>query len=388
MYLNKLIRVAAVPMSLSILLEGQLSYLNQYYKVIGVSSEGGELSLVQTREKIEVKAISIERKISVFKDVRSLWKLYRYFKREKPFIVHSITPKAGLLSMIASRLAGVPIRSHTFTGLIFPSKSGLLQSVLIMMDKLLCFCATNIYPEGEGVRNDLLKFKITNKPLKIIANGNVNGINTSFFDPTLYTHDQRLATRQELNINEEDFVFIFIGRLVSDKGINELVDAFDELSHKYAHIKLLLVGSMEPDLDPLQEDTINSIETNHSIISAGYQSDVRPYLAISDALTFPSYREGFPNVVMQAGAMGLPSIVTNINGSNEIIVEGENGTIIPIKDTRSLTEKMELWITDKKLLSELRSNARQMITSRYEQKIVWEALLKEYQSLERKNKNE
>lgn len=378
----KLIRTSTVPLSLSFLLKGQLRFLNQYYHVIGVSSAGEDLNIVKEREGIEVHAINMERQVNLTKDIVSLWKLYRLFKRVNPDIVHSITPKAGLLSMVAARLAGVPIRIHTFTGLIFPYKKGLFQKILISMDRLLCCCATHIFPEGEGVRNDLINYHITPKKLKIIANGNVNGINTSFFSPDLYSDTQNKQLRQELSIVEDDFVFIFIGRLVRDKGINELIEVFYQLSEQYSSIKLLLVGPFESELDPLDGKTLEIINSNTSIIHVGFQSDVRPYFAISNALAFPSYREGFPNVVMQAGAMGLPSIVTDINGCNEIVIDGCNGTIIPAHNAMALKNAMVQYISDRQLVERLQDKARQMITSRYEQIVVWKALLDEYQSIE------
>lgn len=378
----KLLRITTIPSSLLILLKGQLAYLNQYYNVTGVSSAGDELKKVEGREKIKVEGINIERKISLIKDCRSLYNLYIFFKRKKPLIVHSITPKAGLLSMLAAYFAKVPIRIHIYTGLIFPYKTGFFQKILILMDKILCKCATNIYPEGEGVRQDLIKYKITSKPLNVLANGNVNGIDTSYFDSKLFSENEKQELRNKLNLQSNDFVFIFVGRLVSDKGVNELVDAFCQVCDKYNNVKLLLVGSIESELDPLKKETINIINSNKKIISVGFQSDVRLYFAISNALAFPSYREGFPNVVMQAGAMELPSIVTDINGCNEIIIDGENGVIIPPKNIDALREKMELFLTDKTLVSKLKLKAREMITSRYEQQMVWDALLAEYKRLE------
>lgn len=380
---SKLIRVSTVPSSLSILLNGQLSFFNRWFHVIGVSSPGKDLETVKLREEIETKAIEIKRHISPFNDLISLWRLYLFFQKEKPLIVHSITPKAGLLSMMAAKLARVPIRMHTFTGLIFPYKTGLLQKVLIVMDKILCRCATNIYPEGIGVKTDLEQYHITRKKLKVIANGNVNGIDLAYFDPDLYTDEQKEKLKKSLFIDKDDFVFIFVGRLVRDKGINELIAAFKKLSIKYNSAKLILVGSMEAEFDPLSLETIEEIKTNSQIISVGWQSDVRSYFAISDALVFPSYREGFPNVVIQAGSMNLPSIVTDINGCNEIIVEGKNGTIIPSKDTETLYKKMELYINNPELVNKYASNSRDMIALRYEQQLVWQALLEEYQTLEK-----
>ncbi len=178
--------------------------------------------------------------------------------------------------------------------------------------------------------------------------------------------------------------FIFVGRLVKDKGINELVQAFSQLSQSNQNISLLLVGPLEEDLDPLNEETVHLIETLTNIYTVGYQADVRPYFAIADALVFPSYREGFPNVVLQAGAMGLPSIVTDINGCNEIVEQGVNGLIIPPKNTIALKEAMELLATKALLYSNLKSTAREKITSRFERKEVWQALLMEYESLNEK----
>lgn len=379
----KLIRVSTVPLSLSLLLEGQLAFLNQYYDVTGVSSHGEELDLVRGREQIRVEAINMKRNISLYNDLKSLYRLYRFFRKEKPLIVHSITPKAGLLSMMAAGLSGVPIRMHTFTGLVFPYRTGLLQKILIFTDKLLCRCATNIYPEGEGVKKDLLKYKITSKPLNILANGSVNGIDSSFFNPALFSSEDRKRLRTCLSLKASDFVFIYVGRLSSDKGINELVKAFTEINNTYTYTRLLLVGAMEPELDPLTTDTIDVINKHEHIISTGWQTDVRPYYAISDALVFPSFREGFPNVVMQAGAMNIPSIVTDISGCNEIIIEGENGTFVPSRDYKSLRDKMEQFITCEKLLLKLKSKTKDMIKTRYEQDVVWRALLDEYRKLEK-----
>jgi glycosyltransferase involved in cell wall biosynthesis len=373
----KVIRTSTIALSLNVLLKGQLSFLKKYYHVIAVAGDDEDLRIAENREGVKTENIAMQRKIAPFKDVISLIKLYFYFKKEKPQIVHSITPKAGLLSMAAACFARVPIRIHTFTGLVFPTRSGVMQRLLIVMDKILCSCATHIYPEGEGVKNDLISYNITSKPLKVLANGNVNGIDTSYFDSNLFSVDDNAKLKKELNIQPNDFVFIFVGRILGDKGINELVAAFEKLSTENKKVKLLLVGPFEEELDPLQEKTTAIINNNKQIISVGYQNDVRPYFAIANALAFPSYREGFPNVVMQAGAMGLPSIVTDINGCNEIIEEQKNGMIIPVKSVAPLYNAMEVMLKDK----QMRLNARDMITNRFEQKVVWEALLNEYKTL-------
>lgn len=380
--MKKIIRISTKAISLNYLLKGQLFFLKQNYDIIGVSGEDIHLKEVRIREKINTISIEIHREISLLNDLLSLYKLYLLFKKEKPLIIHSISPKAGLISMLAGKMAGVPIRMHTFTGLIFPCKKGFLKKILIMTDKVLCYCATNIYPEGQGVKNDLIKYKITNKPLTVLANGNVNGIDLQHFDPFLFSESENLKFKMNLGIKPEDFVFIFVGRLVGDKGINELIKAFSQIASEKSNVKLILVGSFESDLDPLSSETMSIIASSNAIISNGFNSDVRPYFAISDVLVFPSYREGFPNAVIQAGAMGLPSIVTDVNGCNEIIIEGKNGAIIPVKNINYLYRSMKKMLEDHAYRISLQLNARNMIINRFDNIQVWNAILAEYKRLE------
>ena len=378
--MKKLFRISTVPMSLNLLLKGQLRYLNQFYDVTAISGAGKDMDEVQNREQVKTQVIEMAREISPFQDLMALYRLYCYFKKEKPDIIHSITPKAGLLSMLAGKFAGVPIRMHTFTGLIFPSKKGIFKTVLIGMDRLLAGCATHIYPEGEGVKEDLIKYRITQKPLKMIANGNVNGIDTAYFNRNEISTGILENLKADLGIEENDFVFIFVGRLVRDKGINELIAAFSNINLNL-NLKLLLVGPLEAELDPLLPQTLQEIATNPNIISVGFQKDVRPYFLLSDALIFPSYREGFPNVVLQSLALQVPAIVTDINGSNEIITHGKNGLIVPPKNASELQKAMERLLTDRELRESLRAYSQQSIL-RFEQKLVWEALLAEYQMID------
>lgn len=368
-------------MSLDLLLKGQLSFLNKHYHVVAVSGQDAHFETVASREGVTMVPLSMCRTISPIKDVVSLVKLYFLFKKEKPFIVHSITPKAGLLSMIAAYFAGVPVRIHTFTGLVFPSKTGAMKQLLIVMDKLICKCATNIYPEGEGVKNDLIKNNITKKSLNVLANGNINGIDLDYFNPNKISKIDSQKLQNSLQVQETDFIFIFIGRLVADKGINELITAFAKLSKQNKKVKLLLVGPLEQELNPISKETLLEIQQNSSILSVGYQDAVRDYLALADALVFPSYREGFPNVVLQAGAMGLPSIVSNINGCNEIIQNNHNGIIIPVKNEIAIFDAMQLLLEDEKKFQFLQSNARVSIESRFDQQVVWNALLNEYKKI-------
>lgn len=381
----KLIRITTVPLSLKVLLKGQHRFMSEHFDVIGVSSPGKELAEVKNDEEVEVIAIDMSRKITPVKDIISLWNTYRLLKREKPQIVHTHTPKAGIVGMLAANLAGVPHRLHTVAGLPLMESVGTKRKILEFVEKLTYASANRVYPNSKGLYDYILKHNYTDKyKLKVIGNGSSNGIDTSFFSPDQVSEAQKELLRKELNIKNEDFVFVFVGRLVGDKGINELVKAFSLLNktkNGEQRFKLLLVGPLEQDLDPLPEDVLNEIKNNPDIIDAGFQKDVRPYFAISDVLAFPSYREGFPNVVMQAGAMGLPSIVSDINGCNEIIIDDQNGTIVPVKNSEKLKQAMERMISDRDYFQKLKTNARPMIESRYEQSEVWNAILSEYKKL-------
>ena len=375
-----------MPLSLKVLLKGQLRFMaSNGFDVKGVSSEGEELREVHENEGIAVEAITMSRKITPFQDLKSLWEMWNFLRKEKPQIVHTHTPKAGIIGMLAARLAGVPHRLHTVAGLPLMEATGTKRKILNFVEKLTYSSATRVYPNSKGLYDFILQNNFTqSNKLKIIANGSSNGINTTFFSPEQVSETEKAALREKLNIQPDDFVFVFVGRIVSDKGINELIKAFSELQtveNKPTDIKLLLVGGLENDLDPLNPETLAEINQNRDIISVGFQQDVRPFFAISDALVFPSYREGFPNVVMQAGAMGLPSIVSDINGCNEIIIEGENGLIIPSKNVKKLKEKMLTLAKDKNLYIKLKENSRRMIENRYEQSVVWNALLEEYEGL-------
>lgn len=373
---KKVIRISTIPMSLDVLLQGQLRMLAEHYEVVGVSSPGADLEKVEKREGIRTLAVPMERKIAPFKDLVSLIRLIRLFHREKPWMVHSITPKAGLLAMMAAWICRVPVRVHLFTGLVFPTTTGLKQKILMATDKLTCACATRVIPEGKGVKRDLEQFNITSKPLEIIGNGNINGIDLDYFARTAEVEEKAQAYRKK-----DTTTFCFVGRMVRDKGINELVAAFEKLYQTHPDTRLLLVGPFEDALDPVLPETKRMIEQHAAIEWMGWQKDIRPFLAASDVFVFPSYREGFPNVVIQAGAMGLPCLVSDINGCNEIIEEGVNGCIIPSQDQQALYEAMEK-LLDTELRETLRQQARPQIANRYERKVLWKELLQFYRSLE------
>lgn len=379
----KIIRAATIGMSLNIFCRGLLSELkDEGYEVIALSSPDGDLAELGRREKVRTIGVSMERHVSPLKDLISLIRLIRVMRKERPVMVHSMTPKAGLLCMMAAWIAHVPIRVHTFTGLVWPTQTGLSRKILMLTDRITCFCATHIIPEGEGVKHDLSSC-ITDKPMRVLGYGNVRGVDLNYWKRSGGTRTEGwLSERRE---KKEPFTFVFVGRIVRDKGINELVNAFSRLNKNYPDTRLLLVGPVEDDLDPVLPETRMAIEKEESIISVGSQKDVRPYYEASDALVFPSYREGFPNVVLEAGAMELPSIVTDINGSREIIEEGVNGVIVPPRDESALYEAMEDMVTHPEKVSKMSAKSRPMIAARYEQSFVRMNLKHFYSELFLKN---
>lgn len=381
--MKKLIRITTIPLSLEKLLENQLRFMNDYYEVTAVSSEKGRLKAFGENQGVKTHEIAMTRQITPLQDLKSLWQLFWFLKKEKPFIVHSHTPKAGTIGMMAAKLAGVPNRLHTVAGLPLLETTGNKRKLLRFVEKITYACATKVYPNSVGLKDIIVqeKFCKPNK-LKVIGNGSSNGINTDFFSPQSVSEEQKRSLKTQLAISEDTFVFIFVGRIVADKGINELIAAFAQLSAEHKKCKLLLVGPLEKELDPLLPETEATILTAENILSVGYQNDVRPYFAISDCLVFPSYREGFPNVVLQAGAMELPAIVSDINGCNEIIVSGENGILIEPKSAETVYQAMKSILENNELAARLKNNARHRIVSRYQQQVVWEAILKEYKSLE------
>ena len=371
---KKIIRACTVSNSIGFFDEVIVRMKDDGYEPIVVTSPDKYMDDFK-REYPDFKAIELpmERHISLWKDGVALLRMIRLFIDERPYIVHSITPKAGLLCMVAGWLTRVPVRIHTFTGLVWPTATGVQRKILMATDKILCACATHINPEGVGVMNDLKNGGITNKPMKVLGYGNVKGIDLERFNPS----------RFELHKDPSKFVFTFVGRIVGDKGINELVEAFTMLHDKYPQTVLRLVGRYEKDLDPVSELTQDRIDANAAIEACGpiYGEDLLQAYMDSDCHVMPSYREGFPNTVLEAGALGLPQIVTDINGSREIIEDGKNGLIVLSKTVKPLYDAMERILNDSALRDELRKNARPMIESRFEKNFVQDCLINYYKEI-------
>lgn len=358
--------------------EGTMEELLKDYDVQLLSSPGERMNELAQKFGVKTHAVEMYRRLSPLKDLISLWKIIKVFHREKPYMVHSLTPKAGMLCMLAAWLTKVPVRVHTFTGLVWPTETGFKRRLLMLTDKITCACATHVIPEGEGVKTDLLENGITKKAIRVLGFGNVKGVDMECFS----RRPEVMAAAEKLR-DETLFTFVFVGRIVRDKGINELCESFEKLNKQYPNTRLFLVGKFEDNLNPISDDSRHTIENNPAIRAVGpqYGVDLLAYYVASDCLVMPSYREGFPNTVLEAGAMGLPSIVTDINGSREIIIEGKNGTIIPSKNVETLYKAMERMVVDVNWRKTMANNARQLIQDRFERGFVQKCLLDYYEEL-------
>ena len=352
--------------------------MSNYFDVIGISSHGHQLKNYSSDEGVKIKELNMTRKISPIKDLVSLIQMIVFFAKEKPQIVHTHTPKAGVIGMLAAWICRVPIRLHTVAGLPLMQSRGIKRKLLIFVEKITYLCGTRIYPNSFGLMAYIKSLNLAKEPkLKVIGYGSSNGIDTDFFDPFKnYAED----CRKKYNLHNK-FIYSYIGRIVGDKGINELVFAFDKLSKKYSNITLFLVGPFEDDLDPISAESIKILKNNENILSIGFIEDVRPYLKCSDVFVLPSYREGFPNVLLQACSMNIPCITTNINGCNEIITHNHNGLLIEPKQRMSLHDAMEKYLQDEDLADKLSISSRKEIIEKYERQNFHKLLLKEYKEL-------
>ena len=372
----KIIRAFTISWSLDFVW-GMLPEMKKQYEVVLLSSPGPEMDFTENEYGVRGIRVPMDRQISLMHDVVSLWNLIKIFRKEKPTMVHSMTPKAGLLCMIAAWMTRVPVRVHTFTGLVFPTTTGIKRKILMMTDAITCACATHVIPEGKGVMMDLQNNGITKKSMKVLGYGNVKGVDMALFS----RRPEVVASAQKLK-KEGVFTFVFIGRIARDKGINELCKAMRKLLG-FAPVRLVLVGLNEDDLDPISQEAKDLIANNSAIEYVGekYGDELLAYYAAADCFVLPSYREGFPNTVLEAGAMGLPCVVTDINGSREIIVEGENGMIVPPRNADALFQAMLEMVRNKTNREYMANKARAMIESRFEQSFVQKCLMDFYEEV-------
>jgi glycosyltransferase involved in cell wall biosynthesis len=375
----RLLRITTVPMSLKFLLKGQLGYMQSNgFEVLALSADGPEIKAV-TEEGVKHQIVKLTRKITPLTDLWSVFQIMRVIRKFNPQVVHTHTPKAGLIGMIAAWLCRVPVRLHTVAGLPLMEVTGLKHTILSITEKITYACATRVYPNSKALASYIEQHLYSSSSkFEVIGEGSSNGIDTTFFSITDNVRAAAQRLKDEHGLSNE-LTFSFVGRIVKDKGINELLRAFDKLS-KEVPCKLILVGPFEDDLDPISDESRAILKSNSQIVCTGYVNDVRPALLASDVFVFPSYREGFPNVVMQACCMERACIVTNINGCNEIIHHGVTGLIVEPKNEQQLYDGMKSLADNPSRRKEFGVLSRKFVAENFDQQYLWKLILTEYKT--------
>jgi glycosyltransferase involved in cell wall biosynthesis len=370
-------------MALKVLLRGQMRYMKQNgFEVIMVSAQGRELQDVLEYEGCRHQVIPMTRKITPFADMNSLWRLYRFFRREKPDIVHSHTPKAGLIAMLAARLAGVKIRIHTVAGLRYMTAAGLTRKVLVAMEKITAAAATHVWPNSRSLLNYIKENKLVRlEKLEVIGKGSSNGIDLARFSRKALNGEGIAKARQAIHYDPALTYILSVGRIVKDKGISELSRAFSELYKENNKLRLVLVGTFEEKLDPIDQEIMTLIKNHPGIILAGWHDEVENFMAVSNLLVHASYREGFPNVVLQAGAMECPVICSRIEGNIDIVDENINGLVFTVRDERDLYEKLKQAIACPDEMKRMANLLRRKIEDNFDRNFVQEQLRQKYMEL-------
>jgi glycosyltransferase involved in cell wall biosynthesis len=373
-----LMRITTVAVSMNIILRGQLSYMNQFYEVVGVTSpDTKHFPDCAQREGIRMVAIPMQRTIHPWKDLVALVRLYKLMRIEHPSIVHTHTPKAGLLGMLAAWLIRVPVRIHTVGGMPLMEAKGIKKMLLVWAEKLTYFCAHKVLPNSTGLQEIILQHGLCRaEKLQVIGFGASNGVPSEYFhrDRLGDAQEVRMAVRAQLNLPQHLPVVLYVGRIAREKGIGELLQAFRNLQAKGTTFYLLFIGLPERIHGVLSIEDLSFIEESPYIVAPGRFDDVRPYYLAADLCVLPSYREGLPNTLLEAGAMGLPCIATDINGCNEIIEDDVNGLLVSPKSVNALESALNDLILNPEKRNRLASAARARIVERYDTQIVWKGL--------------
>lgn len=381
----KLIRITTVPLSLKLLLTDQMKFMKTAgWEVLMVSSDGKEVNEVVKREGCPHHVIPFTRRITPFQDLYCIWLLIKLFKEESPDIVHTHTPKAGLLGMIAAMITRVPIRVHTLAGLPYILTARRKKMLLVAMEKLTFRLSTEIWPNANSLKEFIVSEKLveTDKidKIKVIGAGSSNGVNLEKFDRNELKENHLVAAMMRISPGENDYIFLAVGRLVKDKGIEDLVEAFIK-SKVVNKSKLVLLGSYEQNLNPLKGEIVRKIQDHPRIVQVDWTDHVAHYMAISDVLIHASYREGFPNVLLEAGAIHCPIICSDISGNKEVITHYKTGLIFPVRNVEALKEAMEFAYVKKETMYGFAEKLFQQIHEKYDRGLMHDLILKNYQRL-------
>jgi glycosyltransferase involved in cell wall biosynthesis len=375
---RRLVHVTTVPMTL-LFVAGQVREMTRRgFAVSVVSSPGEELETFGEREGASVFGVEMARQITPLRDLRSIWRMYRHFRRIRPDVVHAHTPKAGLLGTIAGCLADVPVRIYHIHGLPCLTATGLRRALLRCSERTACALATRVLSVSASVREVAVAERLCrSRKIAVLLNGSANGVDaTGEFDPRRWRAARR-STRTSLGIPPEAPVIGFVGRIVTDKGIGELHGAWKELRQEFSNLHLLIVGFCEPH-DPLPTSIAEDLFSDPRVHLVGRQSRVPPYYAAMDIVVLPSYREGFGVVALEAAAMELPVIATRVPGCQDAVVDGVTGTLVAVKDSTALADAIRRYLHDQSLSAAHGAAGRQRALADFRPETLWDALHSEY----------
>lgn len=376
----RLARVVTTPFTFSTLLYDQIAAIRESgIEVTLISSEVEHLSQIAHAQRVKYHCIPMVRRPDMLQDLRSLFALTRFLSANPFDIVHSNTPKAGLLTALAGAISGTSLRLHTYTGQRWATLTGIRRQVLRSFDSLIAKLCTETYADSVSQRKFLIDENIvSHDKISVLGAGSISGVNLERFDPGRWGGQTRKDTRNQLGIPQDAVVIAFVGRVTRDKGIVELIESFNGLRDRYPDLYLLLIGPFEPHLDPVPNATQSFIKEDERILGLGYSSKPEKYLGASDIFCLPSYREGFGSVVIEAGAMGLPSVATSIVGLMDAVEDGETGLLVPPRDSQALSEALEVLIKQPELCSAMGTAAREYVMNNFDADMINQAVVKEY----------
>lgn len=353
------------------LLKGQIEYLRKNdINMHLISSEGKELE--QYPNDI-IHKIEMNREISILKDIKSLLNLIFLFIKERPYIVNAGTPKAGLLGMIASYITRRPHRVYTVRGLRLETVSGIKYKILFLMEKIAMFCATDIIAISESLKTRVIELNLNNgKNIIVFGNGSSNGLNLKE-----YSKNNNKIENDILKKLNGQFVIGYLGRLVKDKGIEDLVKAFKIIEKKYRNVKLLVIGSIE-DGDSISKNDLTFILENKNVVYKNHVDNPVNYYNNMDVFIFPTYREGFGNVSIEAQALGIPTITYNVTGAKDTVINNETGFIVEPGDYVKIAEKIELLLINEKLKVRMGTKGEEWVNNNFSNEIIWGKMMRFY----------
>ena len=379
----KLLRITTAPLSLRSLLPNQMRFMQENgFEVVMVSSDGREWPDLVKNERCRHHIIPMEREIAPFSDLRSLWRLYRFIRKERPDIVHSHTPKAGLLAMLAAKFAGVKIRIHTIAGLRFMTVKGFKRKLLVFMEKLTGSAATHIWPNSHSLFNYITAQKLVNKTkMQVIGHGSSNGVDLNRFSTKVLLPEKIETVKQRLQYDESCFYLLNMGRIVKDKGIDELMYAFSRVHQSDPRLRLIVLGHFEDELDPISDEARKIFSSHPAIIHIDWSDDVEYFMHLSQLMVHASYREGFPNTLLQAGAMECPIVCSAIEGSVDIVTDQETGLLFKAGDGKDLLSKLRYALSHPEKMKKMAETLRKKVENNFSQQYLHQCLKEKYLEL-------